>query len=122
VVVLTKEGEEVEEGDNIYHPCTKSFTHERFGEGTVIHGEHTLAEDGTVTHYDAEFVKEDGTRYVVKNIPVANMKGSVQVEHSHPAKKKKMEGTEEQPAVLDTAFIKMESAETDPLTAMFEAN
>ena len=117
----TKEGEEVEEGDNIYHPCTKSFTHERFGEGTVIHGEHTLAEDGTVTHYDAEFVKEDGTRYVVKNIPVANMKGSVQVEHSHPAKKKKMEGTEEQPAVLDTAFIKMESAETDPLTAMFEA-
>lgn len=117
----TKEGEEVEEGDNIYHPCTKSFTHERFGEGTVIHGEHTLAEDGTVTHYDAEFVKEDGTRYVVKNIPVANMKGSVQVEHSHPTKKKKMEGTEEQPAVLDTAFIKMESAETDPLTAMFEA-
>ena len=117
----TKEGEEVEEGDNIYHPCTKSFTHERFGEGTVIHGEHTLAEDGTVTHYDAEFVKEDGTRYVVKNIPVANMKGAVQVEHSHPAKKKKMEGTEEQPAVLDTAFIKMESKETDPLTAMFEA-
>jgi len=109
------------EGDNIYHPCTQSFTHDKFGEGTAIHGEHTLAEDGTVTHYDAEFVKEDGTRYVVKNIPVANMKGSVQVEHSHPAKKKKMEGTEEQPAVLDTAFIKMESAETDPLTAMFEA-
>ena len=27
---------------------------------------------------------------------------------------------EEQPAVLDTAFIKMESEETDPLTAMFE--
>jgi hypothetical protein len=102
----TKEGEEVEEGDNIYHPCTKSFTHERFGEGTVIHGEHTLAEDGTVTHYDAEFVKEDGTRYVVKNIPVANMKGAVQVEHSHPAKKRKNEGIEE---------------EVDELTRTFEA-
>jgi hypothetical protein len=103
---LGEEGKTVEEGDNIYHPCTKSFTHERFGEGTVIHGEHTLAEDGTVTHYDAEFVKEDGTRYVVKNIPVANMKGAVQVEHSHPAKKRKNEGIEE---------------EVDELTRTFEA-
>ena len=77
------------EGDNIYHPCTKSFKHDKFGEGEVIHGEHTLSEDGTVTHYDAKFVREDGSQFIVRNIPVANMKECVVVEHSHPAKKKK---------------------------------
>jgi len=82
--------EEVTEGDNIYHPCTKSFKHDKFGEGEVLDGEHTLAEDGTVTHYDAKFTKEDGTPFIVRNIPVANMKECVIVEHSHTPKKKKV--------------------------------
>ena len=81
--------DKVEEGDNIYHPCVKSFKHEKFGEGTVIPGEHTLLEDGTVTHYDARFVNAHGQKFIVRNIPVANMYETVVVEHSHPAKKKK---------------------------------
>jgi len=81
---------EVTEGDNIYHPCTKSFKHDKFGEGEVLEGEHTLAEDGTVTHYDAKFTKEDGTPFIVRNIPVANMKECVIVEHGHAPKKKKV--------------------------------
>jgi hypothetical protein len=47
------------EGDGIYHDCATKFTHETYGECTVIPGEHTLLEDGTVTHYDATFVGEE---------------------------------------------------------------
>ena len=77
------------EDKDIGHDCATHFTHERFGEGTVIHGEHTLSEAGEVSHYDAEFVKEDGSTFTVRNIPVANMHETVVVEHSHPNKKKK---------------------------------
>jgi hypothetical protein len=86
--------EEVTEGDNIYHDCVKSFKHQKFGEGTVLHGEHTLAEDGTVTHYDAKFVNENGQEYIVRNIPVANMYETVVEGHGHTAKKKKMKKEE----------------------------
>ena len=80
----------VEEGDNIYHSCVKSFKHEKFGEGEVLHSEHTLSESGEVSHYDAKFVREDGSQFIVRNIPVANMKECVVVEHGHPKKKKKV--------------------------------
>ena len=82
------------EGDNIYHSCVKSFKHEKFGEGTVLHGEHTLSESGEVSHYDAKFVREDGSQFIVRNIPVANMKECVVVEHGHPKKKKKVKEEE----------------------------
>ena len=82
------------EGDNIYHSCVKSFKHEKFGEGTVLHGEHTLSESGDVSHYDAKFVREDGSQFIVRNIPVANMKECVVVEHGHPKKKKKVKEEE----------------------------
>jgi hypothetical protein len=84
----------VQEGDNIYHSCVKSFKHTKFGEGEVLHGEHTLAEDGTVSHYDAKFVREDGTQFIVRNIPVANMLETVVVEHGHASKKKKVKKEE----------------------------
>jgi hypothetical protein len=93
--IFEKYHSEVTEGDNIYHPCTKSFKHDKFGEGEVLHGEHTLSEDGTVTHYDAKFVREDGSQFIVRNIPVANMKECVVVEHSHAPKKKKKVKEEE---------------------------
>ena len=86
--------DKVEEGDNIYHSCVKSFKHEKFGEGTVLHGEHTLSESGEVSHYDAKFVREDGSQFIVRNIPVANMKECVVVEHGHPKKKKKVKEEE----------------------------
>ena len=82
------------EGDNIYHSCVKSFKHEKFGEGEVLHGEHTLSESGEVSHYDAKFVREDGSQFIVRNIPVANMKECVVVEHGHPKKKKKVKEEE----------------------------
>jgi len=91
---FAKKEESVKEGDNIYHDCVKSFKHQKFGEGTVLHGEHTLAEDGTVTHYDATFVNENGQEYIVRNIPVANMYETVVEGHGHPAKKKKMKKEE----------------------------
>jgi hypothetical protein len=82
------------EGDNIYHSCVKSFKHEKFGEGEVLHSEHTLSESGEVSHYDAKFVREDGSQFIVRNIPIANMKECVVVEHSHTKKKKKVKEEE----------------------------
>ena len=81
------------EGDGIYHDCATKFTHETYGECTVIPGEHTLLEDGTVTHYDATFVGEDGDQYIVRNVAVENMSNVISEGHVHASKsykKKKM--------------------------------
>jgi len=86
--------DDVNEGDNIYHSCVTSFKHNKFGEGKVISGEHTLLEDGTVTHYDATFTDSDGKEFIVRNIPVKNMHECVIVEHGHPKKKKKVKEEE----------------------------
>ena len=99
----------IKEGDGIYHDCAKSFKHEKFGECTVIPGEHTLLEDGTVTHYDATFIKE-GKKYIVKNVPVANIYDVVSEGHSHKPKKKKKESVEENTTDDDSGEeIKVES-------------
>ena len=71
------------EGDGIYHDCATKFTHETYGECTVIPGEHTLLEDGTVTHYDATFVGEDGDQYIVRNVAVENMSNVISEGHKH---------------------------------------
>ena len=89
---------EIEEGDGIHHDCAKSFKHKKYGECTVIPGEHTLLEDGTVTHYDATFTGEDGNRYIVRNVAVANITDVISEGHVHASKsykKKKMIKTEE---------------------------
>tara|TARA_Y100000991_G_scaffold212475_1_gene196660 strand:+ start:324 stop:1553 length:1230 start_codon:yes stop_codon:yes gene_type:complete len=78
----------VKEGDGIYHDCAKSFKHKTYGECTVIPGEHTLLEDGTVTHYDATFTS-CGQQYIVRNVPVSKMTDVVYEGHMHAAKKKK---------------------------------
>ena len=79
----------VKEGDGIYHDCAKSFKHQTYGECTVIPGEHTLFEDGTVTHYDATFTS-CGQQYVVRNVPISKMTDIISENHSHmPVKKKK---------------------------------
>jgi hypothetical protein len=79
----------VKEGDGIYHNCAKSFKHQTYGECTVIPGEHTLFEDGTVTHYDATFTS-CGQQYIVRNVPVSRMTDIISENHSHmPVKKKK---------------------------------
>ena len=106
-----KQDDKVEEGDNIYHSCVKSFKHAKFGEGTVLHGEHTLSESGEVSHYDAKFVREDGSQFIVRNIPVANMKECVVVEHGHPKKKKKVKEEE----VVDEAHYQDWKRKTIPV-------
>ena len=106
-----KQDDKVEEGDNIYHSCVKSFKHEKFGEGTVLHGEHTLSKSGEVSHYDAKFVREDGSQFIVRNIPVANMKECVVVEHGHPKKKKKVKEEE----VVDEAHYQDWKRKTIPV-------
>ena len=78
----------VKEGDGIYHDCAKSFKHPTYGECKVIPGEHTLYEDGTVTHYDATFTS-CGQDYIVRNVPVQKMTDVVYEGHMHAPKKKK---------------------------------
>jgi len=54
----------------------------------VIPGEHTLLEDGTVTHYDATFVKE-GETYIVRNVAVKDMHNVISEGHMHASKSKR---------------------------------
>jgi len=78
----------VKEGDGIYHDCAKSFKHPKLGECECIPGQHTLLEDGTVTHYDVKF-KKDGKLYIAKNVPIAEATDIVSESHKHMPKKKK---------------------------------
>lgn len=83
-----KEELKIREGDNIYHDCAKSFTHKVYGECSVIPGEHTLLENGTVTHYDATFTS-CGNTYKVGNVAVENMHNVISEYHAHKKKKTK---------------------------------
>ena len=86
--VLKRANEQVKEGDGIYHDCAKSFKHKKYGECTVIPGEHTLLEDGTVTHYDATFLK-DGEMFAVRNLSVESIFDVLSEKHTHAAKPRK---------------------------------
>ena len=83
-----KEELKIREGDNIYHDCAKSFTHKVYGECSVIPGEHTLLENGTVTHYDATFTS-CGNTYKVGNVAVENIHNVISEYHAHKKKKTK---------------------------------
>ena len=83
-----KKDEDVKEGDNIYHDCAVTFKHKKYGECKVIPGQHTLLEDGTVTHYDATFTS-CGNEFVVRNVSTNDMFDVVTEGHSHKPKKKK---------------------------------
>ena len=94
------------EGDGIYHDCAKKFTHKKYGECTVIPGEHTLLEDGTVTHYDATFLK-DGEMFAVRNESVESIFDVLSEKHVHAAKsykKKKIIKKNETKERLQTAL------------------
>ena len=70
----------------VMHDCAKHVVHEQWGKGQCIPGEHTLLDDGTVTHYDVMF--EHG---VEQNVPVADLTVLVSESHMHAKKKKAME-------------------------------
>ena len=67
----------------IQHDCAKHVVHEQWGKGECIAGEHTLLDDGTVTHYDVMF--EHG---IEQNVSVADLTILVEMNHGHSRKKK----------------------------------
>ena len=68
----------------VAHDCAKHVVHETWGKGQCIAGEHTLLDDGTVTHYDVMF--EHG---IEQDVPVADLTVVVSESHMHASKKRK---------------------------------
>ena len=70
------------------HDCASKVKSEQYGIGHCIPGQHTMLEDGTVTHYDVKF-KKDGKLYIAKNVPIAEATDIVSEGHKHASKKTK---------------------------------
>ena len=71
----------VEEVNEVKHDCANHVKENATGrEGVCIN--HTLLEDGTVTHYTVEFQNE-----IVEDIPVADLTILALNEHMHAAKR-----------------------------------
>ena len=77
---INKKDEEKE----IEHDCANHVLHEKYGHGICLEGEHTLLEDGTVTHYDVFF--KEGSK-TVKNIPINELEVITSSHHGHKRKK-----------------------------------
>ena len=73
----------------VKHSCVTKVEHPEWGAGNCLKGEHTLLEDGTVTHYDIMF--EHGLE---KNVPVESFKVTREAVHEHTARP---EGNPEDP-------------------------
>ena len=73
----------------VKHSCVTKVEHPEWGAGNCLKGEHTLLEDGTVTHYDIMF--EHGLE---KNVPVESFKVTREAVHEHVARP---EGNPEEP-------------------------
>ena len=65
----------------VKHSCVTKVEHPEWGAGNCLKGEHTLLEDGTVTHYDIMF--EHGLE---KNVPVESFKVTREAVHEHVAR------------------------------------
>ena len=65
----------------VKHSCATKVEHAEWGEGNCIKGEHTLLEDGTVTHYDVMF--EHGLE---KDVPVETLNIKKEAVHEHVAR------------------------------------
>ena len=93
-----KDKDEVEEANEpskanggIAHDCATHVAHEEFGLGECVSTEHTLAEDGTVSHYDVVFERVG----LKRAMPIEELKITKSEAHMHaskqlftPAKKK----------------------------------
>ena len=93
-----KDKDEVEEANEpskanggIAHDCATHVAHEEFGLGECVSTEHTLAEDGTVSHYDVIFERVG----LKRAMPIEELKITKSEAHMHaskqlftPAKKK----------------------------------
>jgi len=65
----------------VKHSCATKVEHTKWGEGNCIKGEHTLLEDGTVTHYDVMF--DHGLE---KDVPVETLNIKKEAVHEHVAR------------------------------------
>jgi len=77
-----------DEEKEIEHDCANHVLHEKYGHGICLEGEHTLLEDGTVTHYDVFF--KEGSK-TVKNIPLNELEVITSSHHGHKRKKNEEE-------------------------------
>ena len=68
----------------IAHDCATHVAHEEYGLGHCVSGEHTLHEDGTVTHYDVIFERVG----LKRDVPVNELKITASEKHLHASKKK----------------------------------
>ena len=75
-----------EDDKEIAHDCANHVMHLEHGHGICLEGEHTLLEDGTVTHYDVFF--KEGSK-TVKNIPIEELEIITSSHHGHKRRKKK---------------------------------
>ena len=62
----------------VKHSCATKVEHAEWGKGNCLSGEHTLLEDGTVTHYDVMF--EHGLE---KNVAVEDITITKEAVHEH---------------------------------------
>ena len=81
---------EMDEGEVIHHDCANHVLHEKYGHGICLEGQHTLLEDGTVTHYDVFF--KEGSK-TVKSIPLNELEVINSSHHGHKRRKNEAEVT-----------------------------
>ena len=93
----TANEEEVEE---IQHDCANHVLHEEYGHGICLEEQHTLLEDGTVTHYDVFF--KEGSR-TVRDIPVNELQIINSSHHGHKKRKANEAHCNEQMMRVDEA-------------------
>lgn len=82
-----EENEPTKANGGIAHDCATHVAHEEYGLGSCVSGEHTLHEDGTVTHYDVIFERVG----LKRDVPVNELKITASEKHLHASKKKDIE-------------------------------
>ena len=78
------------------HNCASKVKSEEYGIGTCIPGQHTMLEDGTVTHYDVKFKAG-----IVENYPVNELEVLEESMHEHY-------DNEEKNALMDDMKVKVQ--------------
>ena len=81
---MPEANEPSKENGGIAHDCATHVAHEEYGLGTCVSEEHTLAEDGTVSHYDVIFERVG----LKRDVPVNELKITASEKHLHASKKK----------------------------------
>ena len=89
-----------EEVEEIQHDCANHVLHEKYGHGICLEEQHTLLEDGTVTHYDVFF--KEGSK-TVRDIPVNELQIINSSNHGHKKRKANEAHCNEQMMRVDEA-------------------